>query len=248
MAEETKQNECTPWLRTSCEVASLLLHSPGDPSIQSRAVAYYAVNLADPSIIQALDSPHFAVLHIARGVVDPHVFSLVDFIKHEPYYRVLYLFASLRDQLMHKSPYETMKNAINGGGLNLHESDSAKKILGDPLFKMDATMLHDMSDDNDETIRVNSFDIRNRIIGFYTACEQKSNLRKSMARHVGDERWFGWEEQVFGSDATLRLVFRHVAATEPEIIIMVEYTVSSDMEKELVELESQFNCDFNDIS
>jgi hypothetical protein len=150
MAEESKENEN---LYTTDQLLQSLLQPIGEPG---RAVAFYAANLADQSVIDALNAERFAELHIARGSVDAHSFSLVDVVREGerevPHYRVLFLLASLRDQLELGSRHKTLANAISGDGFDLCDGDSIKEAfgksaetLGKSLFRMSAEALHQMT-------------------------------------------------------------------------------------------------------
>jgi hypothetical protein len=256
MAEESKESEQLEY--TTDELVLWLL--PPNPSL-SRAVACYSANLTDPHVIEALNSERFVELQIAGGSVDTDVFSLVDVIKDGPYeltyYRVLFLFASLRDELTIDTNHETLANAISGGGFDPCSSGPMKETLemfpetfGRSLFKLStgALSLKMTGKGMEKTVKRNALDMHAKITEFYVECENNSALVGWMARHKGETQWLVWAESLPGSDIVMRLVFRHASDDVPEIIILVEYPVDREMQKELAASDREFNCDFNDLT
>jgi hypothetical protein len=237
MAEESKESEHFGHsVYSTEELLQSLLQPVGQPG---RAVAVYATNVTNPSVIEALNSERFDTLHIyTRGSVDAHAFSLVDLVrdagKEVRRYRVLFLLACFRDQLQRSSPYITLANAISGNGFNPCDCDLIKGTMGNSaqalrksLFMMPAETLHRKNGEIREgkSVRQNAYRMLEKITEFYMACEGESDLAHLMAMHRADA-WFVWSEHLIGSDIVLRLVFRHPADAEPEIIVMVEYSVS----------------------
>jgi hypothetical protein len=255
MADESKESE---HLYTTEELLQSLLQPVDD---RGRTVAFYAANLTDPSVLDALNAERVDTLHIyTRGSVDVHAFSLVDVVidagNEVRYYRVLFLLACLRDQLQRSSRFKTLANAISGNGFNPCDCDLFKETMGNSaqtlrksLFMMPAETLHQKSGDirENKTEKHNSRRMHEKITDFYMACKSESALPHLMAEHRGDA-WLVWSEHLIGSDIVLRLVFRHLADAEPEIIVMVEYSVSGKVEEDLVVLDREFNCDFNDLT
>lgn len=246
---------------TTEELLQSLLHPVVGET--DRTVAVYTVNVTDPVVSEALSSERFTNLQIAQGPIDPYALSLVDVVSDERsernevvHYRVLFLLTSLRGQLELSSRHETLANALSGSGLNLCGGQMLLEAFGDStetlrksLFNHPAEELHRMAGTKgiDKARKDTAYRMHRKITDFYEWYESRSDLVRLMSERNEDERWLVWSEPVAGTDMMLRLVFRHALDAEPESIVMVEYSVNSDVtEERLAELESQFNCDFDD--
>lgn len=123
-------------------------------------------------------------------------------------------------------------------------------FLENPSFQFTAKELHQSSGvlRMDMKARQRFADLFSAILDFYSNQDRKYPGVGMMSSHMDCHRWFVWAEHVAQSAATIRLLLRYKVDSAPEIVVTIEHSFNSEDLKMNENLESQYNCDYNDFS
>lgn len=201
-------------------------------STTDRAILYFAFGLSDNS--HFFNSDWCFELNLLSATVDARHFALIDRNRNDAVrYRALFMLDSIRNYF---SNGEDRTAFLRGGSsFNLFrnvDSDSAMGcVLSHSLFHLRAEEVLSIAEGRDLE---DYFDFYRMLSRYYV---QRQAIVDAMEHLCESGLWFVLRETCTNGEQPIVVSFmmRHVADSDPEIIIAIEHTV--------FELPNEYNCD-----